>query len=293
MLRLTLGQIEVHEIVESINPAVDPYFLFPTLARDRLAAEAAWLAPRCYDPVTDTIPLTIRSWLLKTPRHRILIDTCCGNDKPRPYFPPADHLDQPYLQRLRAAGCAPEEIDFVMCTHLHIDHCGWNTRLVDGGWVPTFPNARHLFSRIEYEAWATADDGDRPLVAQRDVFEDSVLPVMAAGLADLVDSGFAPLPGLTIEAAPGHSPGHALIRVADDGTTGLFVGDALHHPIQIAAPEISTAFCTDPDEAERSRRRILADCAEHGHVMIPGHFPAPGFVRLCRSGDSFRCEWDE
>ncbi|HLY54576.1 MAG TPA: MBL fold metallo-hydrolase [Stellaceae bacterium] len=277
---IPLGGFALHEIEEITDSTVDPLFLLPSLTRETIERHAGWLAPHYYDPASGTFILVIRSWLLRTPTHNILIDTCCGNDKPRPYFPPADRLNAPYLDRLKQAGCSPDDIDFVMCTHLHVDHCGWNTRLENGRWVPTFRKARHIFSRTECEAWGPGAAGERPLVAQPDVYEDSVAPVIAAGLAELIDGVFSPLAGLSIEPAPGHSPGHCLIRAESGGTTGLFTGDVMHHPIQIAAPGLNSAFCSDPAQAARTRRRVLTECAEHGHLLVPAHFPTPAFGRV-------------
>jgi glyoxylase-like metal-dependent hydrolase (beta-lactamase superfamily II) len=288
-VKIALGGIAVEEVQELVNPNADPFGLFTPLDRATLDRHASWLAPHYWNPDAGTFPIVIRSWLLKTAEHTILIDTCCGNDKPRT-FPPADRLSEPYLDRLAAAGVRPEEVDFVMCTHLHVDHCGWNTRLDGGRWVPTFPNARDVISQAEYEAWArAADDPARPqiIVGEPAIFADSVSPVVEAGLAELVDGRFSPAPGITIEPAVGHSPGHSLIRAESRGVTGLFVGDAMHHPIQIAEPEVCTRFDTDPAAAEATRLRIMRECAEHGHWLIPAHFADPALGRIEAQGDGF------
>jgi glyoxylase-like metal-dependent hydrolase (beta-lactamase superfamily II) len=171
---------------------------------------------------------------------------------------------------------------------MHIDHVGWNTRLEDGRWVPTFPNARYLFSRTEYEQYLPENyiDGQAPLFAN--VFEDSVLPILAAGLGDIVDGAHDVLEGVRIEPAPGHTPGHYLVRIGSPQDTALFVGDAIHNPIQIAEPQISTAYCTNPEMAARTRLAILEDCAANGHLLVPIHFDPPHIGHVRHDGKRFR-----
>jgi glyoxylase-like metal-dependent hydrolase (beta-lactamase superfamily II) len=171
---------------------------------------------------------------------------------------------------------------------MHIDHVGWNTRLENGRWVPTFPNAKYLFSRKEYEQYLPENyvDGKAPIFS--DVFEDSVLPVIAAGQAQMVDGCYEVNDSMAIEPAPGHTPGHYLVRAGADGDTALFVGDAIHNPIQIAEPQLSTAFCTDGKLAAQTRVRILDDCVEHGHLLVPTHFDPPHIGHVRREGQGFR-----
>ena len=171
---------------------------------------------------------------------------------------------------------------------MHIDHVGWNTRLENGRWVPTFPNAKYLFAQKEYDQYLPENyvDGKPPMFA--DVFEDSVLPVIAAGLAQIVDGQYQVNDAVTIVPAPGHTPGHYIARASARGETVLFVGDAIHHPIQIAEPQLSTAFCSDRALAARSRIQILEDCAEHGHLLAPTHFDPPYIGRVRRESNTFR-----
>jgi glyoxylase-like metal-dependent hydrolase (beta-lactamase superfamily II) len=174
-----------------------------------------------------------------------------------------------------------------MCTHLHVDHVGWNTKLENGQWVPTFSNARYLFGRKEFEFISRlieAPDAEW----DRGYYNDSILPVVEADQMDLVDDGYSLGDRLTLELSPGHTPGHMTIRADGKGQTGLFVGDALHHPLQIHYPEVISRFCTDPVSAVATRRRYLSECADHGHVLLPAHFGPPHFGRISRNGDAFR-----
>jgi glyoxylase-like metal-dependent hydrolase (beta-lactamase superfamily II) len=283
-----LAGISVHRVEEFTDATCDALTFFPDLTVDLVNKHAAWLVPQFYEASNNTIRLVFQTWVLKTKHHTILIDTCNGNHKPRPYFPAADQLNTPYLERMKAAGCAPEDVDFVMCTHMHIDHVGWNTRLESGRWVPTFPKAKYLFAQAEYDQYLPENyvDGKPPMFA--DVFEDSVLPVIQAGQAQLVDGRYELNDAITIDPAPGHTPGHYIVRAGAPGEIGLFVGDAIHNPIQIAEPQISTAFCSDKALAAETRRRILEEAAEHGHLLVPTHFDPPYIGHVKRNGSGFR-----
>ena len=179
---LNIGQFEISRVIESEGPFLPVQDFIPEAEQAVIEANRDWLYPRYIEPGTDKIMLNIQSYILRTPRHTILVDTCVGNDKPRPGRPMFDQLNLPYLADLAAAGVQPEEVDFVLCTHLHVDHVGWNTKLIDGRWVPTFPNAKYIFARKEYEFWEqrhlAGTEGPVP-----NVYDDSVLPVMEAGQA--------------------------------------------------------------------------------------------------------------
>jgi glyoxylase-like metal-dependent hydrolase (beta-lactamase superfamily II) len=283
-----VSDLTVQRVEEFVDPNCDPLAFLPELTAETVAKHLHWMAPQFWDAARNMISLTMQTWVVKSKHHTILIDTCNGNHKPRPYFPAADQLNTPYLERLKEAGCSPEDVDFVLCTHMHVDHVGWNTRLEDGRWVPTFPNARYLFSRKEYEQYLPENyvDGKAPLFS--DVFEDSVLPVIAAGQADMVEGRHEVNGSVVIEPAPGHTPGHYIVRAGSRGETALFVGDAIHHPIQIAEPQLSTAFCTDGKLAARTRVGILEDCAEHGYLLVPTHFDPPYIGHVQKDGRGFR-----
>ena len=261
-------------------------FLLPDLRDEDIARNAGWLAPRFLNPADNTVDIHIQSWLLRTKHHTILVDSCVGNHKER-HFPPFNMRNSPYLENLKAAGASPEDIDFVFCTHLHSDHVGWNTRLENGRWVPTFPNARYLFSRGDYEG---LDPRRRPPGHEDDAneaFYDSVLPVVEAGQADIVAGAHVITDGLTIAPAPGHSPGHNMLRVESGDASGLFIGDAMHHPIQIAAPECNSFACMDPVAARNTRRAILEECCDCNRLLAPGHFAAPHVGRVSRAAGGY------
>jgi glyoxylase-like metal-dependent hydrolase (beta-lactamase superfamily II) len=285
----TFGDATVTRLEEQVGYAsLPPEKFLDGFDRELLARHLDWLVPHHYSPADDRLITSIHSWLIRTGRHTILLDSCAGNHKNRPGFARFHQLDIPFLQRLRAAGVQPEEIDIVLCTHLHADHVGWNTRLVDGRWVPTVPNAKYLFSRIENEF----GDPRRNPHADRDplrgvAYRDSVLPVIEAGQVVLIDGDHAIDDSLTIVAAPGHTPGHVALWLANAAGRALFCGDAIHHALQVHAPHWNSGFCELPDVARATRRRILQQCIEHRAPLFPGHFGAPHVARVVAAGRGF------
>jgi glyoxylase-like metal-dependent hydrolase (beta-lactamase superfamily II) len=287
-----IGEHSVTRIEEMLKPGFPANHLLPDWDPAVLEEHGAWLAPNYYEAATGRFISSIHSWLIRTRHHTILVDTCCGNGKNRPGMDRFHMLDTPYLERLRAAGVAPEEVDFVLCTHLHVDHVGWNTRLIDGRWVPTFPNAKYVFSRTERDHWDPSRNPNLPESA-REVFTDSVHPVIAAGQEMVVEMTDQLGDGLLIEPAPGHAPGHVILRLISQGDEGVFIGDVMHHPIQVYRPEWSSRFCTDPTQAAESRMRVLEHCAESGCRLFPAHFGAPHIGWVRRNGSGFRFEFDQ
>ena len=285
MNRFQLGDLEIIRIEEGIERNAAPDFLYPTHNPEDIIRNLGWLAPHFFNPETRMLQIHIQSWLIRTKPHTILIDTCGGNHKPRAWFPFFDQANTPYLERLKEAGYAPEDIDYVFCTHLHLDHCGWNTKLENGRWVPTFPNAKYLFSRTEYESWTDDQAANR---AHYEVFEDSVLPVIREGLGHIIEDNAQITDEISVEAAHGHTIGHGIVRAKSRNQTGLFTGDAFHHPLQIIDPGLSSAFCFDPAKGEATRRRILHDCADHGHLLVPAHFGPPHVGRVCHAEGGFK-----
>src|SRR5215470_5376957 len=264
-----LGDITVTRVAEGVGLSSVPAGEFLTgFDPDIFHAHHEWMVPVHYHPAEDRLVLSIHSWLIRTPRHTILLDTCSGNHKNRPWNPRFHQLNTPYLARLREAGVAPEEIDIVLCTHLHSDHCGWNTELRDGRWVPTFPNAKYLFSRAENERWRS-DKG------REELYRDSVLPVIESRQALIIDGSHAIDEALVIEPSPGHTIGHVMLKAGARDDQGVFCGDVIHHPVQVFEPTWNTKFCEHPDEARATRRKVLEHCAEHGATLFPIHFAAP------------------
>lgn len=287
MAELRIGDIRVQRIGEFCGPSVPADFFLRDVPENAIELNSDWLYPDIVDQKSQLLVTSVHSWIVRTKHHNVLIDGCYGNDKSRPGLPVGDMIQTDWLDRLAACGLQPEDIDFVMCTHLHADHVGWNTRLIDGRWVPTFPNARYLFSRREYEHWNPLGD-NADAYGQTNVFEDSVLPCMEAGLVTFVEHGHSVDDELIIEDAQGHTVGNSIIRGISNGMTGLFTGDCLHTPLQIAYPQINSVACELPEQARATRLRILEEAAEHGHLLLPAHFPPPHVCKVERSGTGFR-----
>jgi glyoxylase-like metal-dependent hydrolase (beta-lactamase superfamily II) len=255
---------------------------------DWLAAQMHWLRPRFLEP-DDHWTMVFQSFVVAVDGRIIVVDPCTGNGRPSPGFPLFDNLDIPFLERMAATGVRPEAVDYVICTHLHADHCGWNTQLRDGRFVPTFPNARYLLGRREVDHWNPARPGfvPNPLSGPA-IFDASVRPVIEAGLADLVGDSHDVLPGLRIEAAPGHTAGHAVVHLQSAGRHALFTGDCFHHPLELVRPELDMGACEDFAVALATRRRLVAHCLAHDALVVPAHFAAPHVGHLRQDGDGLR-----
>jgi glyoxylase-like metal-dependent hydrolase (beta-lactamase superfamily II) len=286
-----LGAIEISKITELPGLAMQAASLLPTITAEILADGRRWLGPRFIDPEAEIVYLSFHSYVVKTPRHNILVDTCCGNDKQRQSMPGWHLLNTPYLQELAALSLRPEDIDIVLCTHLHADHVGWNTRLVDGRWVPTFPNARYVMGQHEYAHWHRLHGENPPAPVNRGSFADSVLPVVAAGQAMMVPSDFRVDvelgEGVWLEPSPGHSPGHVCVHVTGGGRHALLAGDAIHHPLQLTHPHLSIAADFDRAQAAATRRDILERYADTATLLLTAHFPEPTAGLIIRQGENF------
>jgi glyoxylase-like metal-dependent hydrolase (beta-lactamase superfamily II) len=282
---IVLDGITIHRIVEQqtgFSPALE---FLPTLAPDALDAARPWLAPAALD-AEDRLVLCFQSYVIRTPHHTVLVDTCIGNDKDRPGRPTWHRkTDHAFLAGLAALGLSVDDIDVVMCTHLHADHVGWNTRLQDGRWVPTFGRARYLFSARELDYWTTQHAANAiPAMA------DSVLPVVAAGRAELVDSAFALDDHLRLLPTPGHTPDHFAVRLGRGGDAAVLTGDLIHSPLQARFPELSMRSDTDPGLAATTRRSFLERYCDTATLCCTAHFPSPSSGHIRRWGDGFRCE---
>src|SRR5437868_14877633 len=233
MTVFSVGNAIVARIEETYLAVYDPKELFPEFSDELCGEYAHWLAPNHYDPASGKIKLSVHSWLLQIGKQKILIDACCGNDRLRQTRPWWSMLKEPYLERLAAAGARPDEIDLVMCTHLHHDHVGWNTQLRDGRWVPTFPNARYVISQSDFEYYRNLDADERTAPAEMGTFRECVLPLVEAGRADLVSGDHRVNEHLELMPAPGHSAGHVVFKLNAGGERAVFIGDVFHHLLQV------------------------------------------------------------
>ena len=283
--RWQICDIAVHRIDEIELPLATGPWLLPGATPD-VVAGIDWLKPSFAGP-DHGLHLTVHSFALEINGLRVLVDTGIGNGKTRAN--PAWHnLDTPYLNRLADAGFAPETIDYVILTHLHADHVGWNTHLgTDGSWQPTFPNARYVTARAEDDYWSQVDVEP----SRRQMLDDSVEPVRAHGLLDLTDvskGGTELLPGLTLFPTTGHTPGQIAVSLSSGGKSAVITGDCLHHPVQLADPTLGSCVDIDPDAAARTRTILLNELAGTDTLLLGSHFPPPTAGLVRRDGDSFR-----
>lgn len=285
------GSVEIHRVTETLGPAFSPKRLFPAFTPDMIERHLEWLSPNHYCTVRRRLVMGTHSWVLRTGRHTVVVDTCVGNHKRRPGTPGFDGLDEPYLARLAEVGVRPDDVDYVLCTHLHADHVGWNTRLKDGRWVPTFPRATIVCSRRELEGAERAALEDRPGTDDAAVWFDSILPVLEAGLLRTIEGHFEIEAGLRLEPAPGHTAGNAVVWVESGSESVLVAGDVCHHPLQVYHPELSSCFCADPLRACSTRIDLLATCARRGTLFMPAHWGPPFTGRIALRPGGFTVTW--
>lgn len=279
-----IGGIEVRRIIEMEGPFLPPAEMFADATAEAVAPHRHWLEPRSLGPVDGCLVLAVQSFVLRTRHHTILVDTCIGNDKTVEWHPPWHRRsDMTWLRNLKANGLTPANIDFVMCTHLHIDHCGWNTSLIDGRWQPTFPNARYLFARREVEAAEQAGGA---------TFAENVLPILDAGRAELVEDDFELDDEVRLEPTPGHTPGHVAVRLTSAGDKGVITGDLMHSPLQCAHPDWGYVYDALPDVARRTRRRFLETHCGEGTLVLASHFPSPSIGNFVQAPENFRFRYD-
>ena len=281
-----IGDITITRIVEA-EGLREPEYMFRGLTPEQVR-EQDWLKPHFATEAGQLIS-SIHAFVIEVRDRRIIVDTCVGNDKAR-RLPRWNMLQTAFLDDMAAAGYPAEDIDTVLCTHLHVDHVGWNTRFVDGRWITTFPNARYLFGRIEFEHWSRGPDpaktGDAPSAVAENVMEcdaiykDSVRPIVDAGLHDLVESDHRLTDEIRLEPTPGHSPGHVSVVLSSRGETAIITGDLMHHPIQCALPELASNFDYDVERARNTRADFLQRNCDKPVLILGTHFATPtaGFI---------------
>jgi glyoxylase-like metal-dependent hydrolase (beta-lactamase superfamily II) len=278
-----IGAIEITPVIE-LEIAGGTRFILPQASREEVL-KIGWLQPHFADS-EGRLKMAVQSFLVKTPTRRIIIDTGLGNDKQGRGVPRWNNLQTPFIQDIAARGFAAEVIDTVISTHLHVDHVGWNTRLIEGRWVPTFPNARYLWSRKEYEHWH--ERRDDPDVAPH--YADSILPIVDARLVDFVDSHHRFSPEIHFIPTAGHSPAHMSIAIESEGRSAILLGDVFHHPCQIAHLDWATPIDLDQRQSTGTRRIMCERLAGTQTLAIGGHFTGPGAGYIVRDGNTFRLE---
>jgi len=277
-MQWTVGRVKITNIAE-IEATGGTRFILPQATPEE-AQKLPWLVPH-YANAEGRLRLNVQSWIVETPTNKIIVDTCIGNGKTNRSVPVWNGLDKPFLDYLAAAGYPADTIDTVLCTHLHVDHVGWNTKLDDGKWVPTFTNARYLFGKTEYDYWAAHS----PAGEHRAVFEDSVQPIVDAGRADLIGSDHRIGDEVFLIATPGHSPGHMSVLIQSDGKQALLTGDVAHHPCQMAHLDWSSTADSDPVQSIEARKMLFSRFADTPTLVFGGHYD-PG--HLVRDGDAFK-----
>jgi glyoxylase-like metal-dependent hydrolase (beta-lactamase superfamily II) len=285
-LTFNVGDLTVHRIVEEEGPFFGALDLLPSLTPDVLSQHRDGLRQAKAIDDKDMLIFCFQSYIVRTPHHTILIDSCIGNDKPRPGRPNWNKkTDDKFMSGLKSAGLSVNDIDFVMCTHLHVDHVGWNTRLEGGRWVPTFPKARYVFGKAEYDYWALEN-----AKAEVPPFADSVLPVVEAKQAEMVGNDFAVGDHLRILSTPGHTPGHVSFAFGKSRDDAVFTGDIIHTPLQLARPDLSPKFDVDPVLSATTRKNFLERYCDTDTLCCTAHFPTPSTGKVRRKGDGFSCD---
>jgi glyoxylase-like metal-dependent hydrolase (beta-lactamase superfamily II) len=285
MAQFRVGDITIHQVVESQAPLFDALEFFPSLKPQQLEENRSWLQPTYID-ASGKVVLCVQSFLVKTPQHNILIDSCVGNHKPRPARPFWNNLTSDRWEKaLAATGTGIHDIDYVMCTHLHVDHVGWNTRLENGRWVPTFPKARYVFADRELAHWTAEHAKD---AASLPWITDSVLPIVEARRAEVVRSDHRLGDLVELIPTPGHTIDHYSVRVGKPQQDAVITGDMIHSPLQARYPELGMRADYDSRQAGQSRRKLFQSVCDTSTLLCVVHFPSPSAGRLTRWGDGFK-----
>ena len=277
-----IGDIKITRLREQ-EPVWPGTAVLSQATAEVVKGEGEWLDPFCSD---GRFRLSIHALLVESEGKRILVDTCVGNDKKRPGFKEWNEMHLPFLQDIEKAGVGRDSIDMVVCTHLHVDHVGWNTFLDAGAWKPTFPKARYLMVKREWEHWSKFDGSPD----FRNPIDDSVRPVIDAGRAELIDPNSRLTGEVWLEATPGHTPGHTSVRISSRGENAVITGDMIHHPIQVARPDWICEFDTDPRLASETRKAFVARYCDQPVLVLGTHFAGPTAGHIVRRNGGFRFE---
>ncbi|GLU48683.1 MBL fold metallo-hydrolase [Nocardiopsis ansamitocini] len=285
---MVLGDVEVIRIIEWHEPFLPASTMFPEASADAWKDNEDWLVPDHWRPGDDSTVLALQTWVLRSGGRTVLVDTGAGNGRERPGMAPFHHCQGDFLGLLEKGGVRPQDVDVVVNTHLHVDHVGWNTVDADGQWVPTFPNARYLVPAADDFHYGPDNAyGNGAQEVDRLIYEDSVAPVHQAGQVVLWDGLHRLDEHLTLESAPGHTPGSSVVRLESGRDRAVFVGDLLHSPVQILHPCCNSNACLAPRQAVASRRRILERAADERELLVPSHFGGAGAVEVRREGGGF------
>ena len=282
MRQLRIGDVTISSIIERDGPWRAPQDMFLNYDAEKANRLLSTMEPEGFDPATGKLVITYQTFVIQTPKHTMLVDTCTGEEKGWPA--PMDFDKTPWRDGFDKLGLKLEDIDYVFCTHLHIDHCGWNTTLKNGRWVPTFPKAKYVFHKREYAAWE-ALHGQDPEDKRSKTWKMNCEPVVAAGQALLVDDDYQLDDLVTLSPTPGHSPCHCCVNIHSGGQRASVTGDMMHHALQCRDPEMSTVFDWDPKAAAESRRGFLNSVADTSTLLLPIHFPSPTAGRVSANAE--------
>src|SRR5581483_4712438 len=286
MREIKVGDVTIVSIIERDGPWRTPEAMFPAFDPVIGHQHLREMDPVVFDSKSGMLIITYQTFVVRTPKHTILIDTCTGEDKG--YAAPMDFPKKPWRDGFAALGLTFDAIDYVFCTHLHIDHTGWNTRLEGDRWVPTFPNAKYIFHRREYEFWEQHATAPTQQMHSPAIWRQNCRPIVEAGQAVLVDDNYALDDTVFLSPTPGHSPHHCCVHIRSRGQEAIVSGDMMHHALQCREPDWSTIFCYDKAQAAQSRQRFLTKYAGTHTLVMPVHFPAPTVGRIEADGERFR-----
>jgi len=285
-LTFKVGDATIHRIIEmecGFTPALE---FLPNLTKEQLDENRSWLSPAALD-ANDNLVLCFQSYLVQIAGQNILVDSCVGNDKDRAARPLWHRKkDNAFMSGLKRAGIGPDDIDYVMCTHLHVDHVGWNTKLENDRWVPTFPKPRDLFSKTELDYWLAEN-----AKAEVAPIADSVVPIVEAKACDIITSDYSLNDLVSVFPSPGHTIDHYGVKVGKPGADAVFTGDLIHSPLQARYPDLTMRVDYNPAQGAASRRKFLETYCDTNTVCCFAHFPSPSKGYVKRWGDGFKCEY--